>query len=87
MTSYNYPYLRQRKKTKIVDAMPKEGTWLPVSTIAKVSEWSGQMLRYMYLKGTISGVKVSGGILLLNYDQVKKLKKSGSGRKSEDKNG
>jgi len=87
MTSYNYPYLRQRKKTKIVDAMPEEGTWLPVSTVAKFSGWSGQMLRYMYLKGTISGVKVSGGILLLNYDQVKKLKKSGSGRKSKDKNG
>ena len=69
--------MKSMNKAKIVHRIPKDGTWMPVAAAAHQSTWSGQMLRYLHFKGLIDGIKVAGGVLLLNFDQIRKLKKQG----------
>jgi len=83
MAAYNYRAMKNMNKAKKVHKIPKEGTWIPVAAAAHQSIWSGQMLRYLHFRGLIDGIKVANGVLLLNFDQIQKLKKQSDHKTQE----
>ena len=73
MRSYNYTKIK--REAPIVKQLPKQGTWLPVTAAASQTGWSGQMIRYLFFKKLVDGIRLEGSGLLVNIEQIAKLVK------------
>jgi len=74
----DYRSLRMRHKVRKfhIGADLQNGTWIPVSIAALLSDYSTQSLRMFGFKGLIETGRFKVGPLLINLDSLKNLKKS-----------
>lgn len=79
-TNINIDYKKARRAVKptIPDGRSKDdmpdGIWLPISVVAYMTKCSQQTIRLLFLSAQIDGLKFPVGPLLVNLEQVKRLK-------------
>lgn len=66
--------LNYNKKVDVrkVNKLPSRGKWLPISIAAYMSDYSPQMIRYLYKNKIVRAIKFAVGPILVNYDDIEK---------------
>lgn len=65
-------YKDYKRQPEIVDTLPEQGVWLPISIAAKMSGYTGMAVRWLFLKKKVRGIKFQEGPLLVELNEVMK---------------
>lgn len=68
--TYNYKYLRQHFRPKMVNTLPSEGKWVTVSVAASILNRSKQSIRLMYLRGDLPSIKFKRSPILVDVSRI-----------------